>query len=111
MVDRDLLLRKLADLDQYLGQVSEYRDIHALDPKTKERLGKALLRATKVAGADGGTVASTIYARKAWQRRRPLQGGGSAERSGCASGPTASPPLALARPDGHRQVLLRSEET
>lgn len=27
MVDRDLLLRKLADLDQYLGQVSEYRDI------------------------------------------------------------------------------------
>jgi uncharacterized protein YutE (UPF0331/DUF86 family) len=27
MVDRDLLLRKLADRDQYLGQVSEYRDI------------------------------------------------------------------------------------
>lgn len=27
MVDRDLLLRKLADLDQYLGQVSEYRGI------------------------------------------------------------------------------------
>lgn len=27
MVDRDLLLLKLADLDQYLGQVSEYRDI------------------------------------------------------------------------------------
>ncbi|HWQ68868.1 MAG TPA: DUF86 domain-containing protein [Patescibacteria group bacterium] len=27
MVDRDLLLRKLADLDQYLNQVSEYRDI------------------------------------------------------------------------------------
>lgn len=27
MVDRDLLLRKLADLDQYLGQASEYRDI------------------------------------------------------------------------------------
>lgn len=27
MVDRDLLLRKLADLDQYLDQVSEYRDI------------------------------------------------------------------------------------
>jgi uncharacterized protein YutE (UPF0331/DUF86 family) len=27
MVDRDLLLRKLAELDQYLGQVSEYRDI------------------------------------------------------------------------------------
>ena len=27
MVDRDLLLRKLADLDEYLGQVSEYRDI------------------------------------------------------------------------------------
>ena len=27
MVDRDLLLRKLADLEQYLSQVSEYRDI------------------------------------------------------------------------------------
>lgn len=27
MVDRDLLLRKLADLDQYLNQASEYRDI------------------------------------------------------------------------------------
>ena len=27
MVDRDLLLRKLADLDQYLGQAAEYRDI------------------------------------------------------------------------------------
>lgn len=27
MVDRDLLLRKLADLDQYLDQASEYRDI------------------------------------------------------------------------------------
>ncbi len=27
VVDRDLLLRKLADLDQYLSQVSEYRNI------------------------------------------------------------------------------------
>lgn len=27
MVDRDLVLRKLSDLDQYLGQVAEYRDI------------------------------------------------------------------------------------
>lgn len=27
MVDRDLLLRKLADLDRYLDQASEYRDI------------------------------------------------------------------------------------
>lgn len=27
MVDRDLILRKLADLDQYVSQVSEYRDI------------------------------------------------------------------------------------
>ena len=29
MVDKDLILRKLADLDQYLGQVSEYQDISA----------------------------------------------------------------------------------
>ncbi len=27
VVDRDLLLRKLAALDQYVGQVSEFRDI------------------------------------------------------------------------------------
>jgi uncharacterized protein YutE (UPF0331/DUF86 family) len=27
LVDRDLVLRKLADLDEYLSQVSEYRDI------------------------------------------------------------------------------------
>lgn len=29
MVDKDLILRKLADLDQYLGQVSEYQNISA----------------------------------------------------------------------------------
>jgi len=29
VVDKDLILRKLADLDQYLGQVSEYQDISA----------------------------------------------------------------------------------
>lgn len=29
MVDKDLILRKLADLDQYLSQVSEYKDIAA----------------------------------------------------------------------------------
>jgi len=29
VVDRDLILRKLADLDQYLTQVSEYKDITA----------------------------------------------------------------------------------
>lgn len=28
-LDRDVVRRKLADLDQYLGQVSEYRDITA----------------------------------------------------------------------------------
>lgn len=27
MVDRDLVLRKLAELDEYLGQISEYRDV------------------------------------------------------------------------------------
>jgi len=29
VVDKDLILRKLADLDQYLSQVSEYKDITA----------------------------------------------------------------------------------
>jgi hypothetical protein len=27
VVDRDLVLRKLADLDQYLGQLSEYQTV------------------------------------------------------------------------------------
>jgi uncharacterized protein YutE (UPF0331/DUF86 family) len=27
VVDRDLVLRKLAELDEYLGQISEYRDV------------------------------------------------------------------------------------
>lgn len=46
MVDRDLLLRKLADLDQYLGQVSEYRDItidqHRGDWKTQRIVERTL---------------------------------------------------------------------
>ena len=35
MVDRDLRLRKIADLDQYLAQASEYRAI-SLDDYRRE---------------------------------------------------------------------------
>jgi hypothetical protein len=34
MVDRELILRKLADLDLYLGQVGEYRNISAAQYRT-----------------------------------------------------------------------------
>ena len=52
MVDRDLILRKLADLDQYLGQVSEYRDItveaYRADWKTQRVVERTLQMAIEV---------------------------------------------------------------
>ena len=52
MVDRDLLLRKLGDLDQYLGQVSEYRGItldqYRGDWKTQRIVERTLQMAIEV---------------------------------------------------------------
>jgi uncharacterized protein YutE (UPF0331/DUF86 family) len=52
MVDRDLILRKLADLDLYLGQVSEYRAISAdeyrRDWKTQRIVERTLQMAIEV---------------------------------------------------------------
>ena len=52
MVDRDLILRKLADLDQYLGQVSEYRGItveqYRGDWKTQRIVERTLQMAIEV---------------------------------------------------------------
>ena len=52
MVDRDLILRKLADLDQFLGQVSEYRDItvdqYRGDWKTQRIVERTLQMAIEV---------------------------------------------------------------
>lgn len=52
MVDRDLLLRKLADLDLYLGQVSEYRDVsveqYRQDWKTQRIVERTLQMAIEV---------------------------------------------------------------
>lgn len=52
MVDRDLLLRKLADLEQYLDQVSEYRDItverYRGDWKTQRIVERTLQMAIEV---------------------------------------------------------------
>lgn len=52
MVDRDLVLRKLADLDLYLGQVSEYRDItveqYRSDWKTQRIVERTLQMAIEV---------------------------------------------------------------
>jgi uncharacterized protein YutE (UPF0331/DUF86 family) len=52
VVDRDLILRKLADLDQYLGQVSEYREItveaYRADWKTQRIVERTLQMAIEV---------------------------------------------------------------
>lgn len=52
MVDRDLILRKLADLDQYLDQVSEYRNItveeYRKDWKTQRIVERTLQLAIEV---------------------------------------------------------------
>lgn len=52
MVDRDLFLRKLADLDLYLGQVSEYRGINVeqyrQDWKTQRIVERTLQMAIEV---------------------------------------------------------------
>ena len=52
MVDRDLVLRKLADLDQYLEQLSEYRDMtveqYRGDWKTQRIVERTLQMAIEV---------------------------------------------------------------
>ena len=52
MVDRELVLRKAADLDQYLGQLSEYRDItveqYRSDWKTQRIIERTLQMAIEV---------------------------------------------------------------
>ncbi len=52
MVDRDLLLRKLANLDQYLTQMTEYRDItiekYSQDWKTQRIVERTLQIAIEV---------------------------------------------------------------
>ena len=73
MVDRDLILRKLADLDLYLGQVSEYRDIaveaYRADWKTQRIVERTLQMAIEVCLdvathiiADRGLRVPTTYA-------------------------------------------------
>ena len=52
MVDRDLILRKLADLDQYLNQLAEYRDFtvekYREDWKTQRIVERTLQMAIEV---------------------------------------------------------------
>jgi len=52
MVDRDLILRKLADLERYVSQVSEYRDItierYREDWKTQRIVERTLQMAIEV---------------------------------------------------------------
>ena len=49
MVDRDLILRKLADLDQYLAQVSEYRGITVDEYRRDWKVQRIVERTLQVA--------------------------------------------------------------
>ena len=49
MVDRDLVLRKLADLDQYLTQVSEYRGIGVQEYRTDWKIQRIVERTLQMA--------------------------------------------------------------
>ncbi len=49
VVDRDLLLRKLADLDQYLGQLSEYRNITVEEYRGDWKTQRIIERSLQVA--------------------------------------------------------------
>jgi uncharacterized protein YutE (UPF0331/DUF86 family) len=73
VVDRDLVLRKLADLDQYLGQIAEYRNItveqYRGDWKTQRIIERTLQMAIEVCLdvathiiADRGLRVPTTYA-------------------------------------------------
>jgi len=73
VVDRDLVLRKLADLDQYLGQLSEYQTVsveqYRGDWKTQRIIERTLQMAIEVCLdvathiiADRGLRAPTTYA-------------------------------------------------
>jgi len=49
VVDRDLILRKLADLDQYLAQVSEYRGITVDEYRRDWKVQRIVERTLQVA--------------------------------------------------------------
>lgn len=49
MVDRDLILRKLADLDQYVSQVSEYRGITVEDYRGDWKIQRIVERTLQLA--------------------------------------------------------------
>src|SRR3972149_53490 len=58
VVDRDLILRKLADLDQYLAQVAEYRGITVDEYRRDWKVQRIVERTLQVGigeGGDGGT--------------------------------------------------------
>ncbi len=49
MVDKDLILRKLADLDQYVSQVSEYRGIAVEDYRKEWKIQRIVERTLQLA--------------------------------------------------------------
>jgi hypothetical protein len=65
VVDRDVVLRKLADLERYVGQVSEYRDITAEQYREDWRTQRIVERTLQMAsvgvdiahGSDGPVTA------------------------------------------------------
>ncbi len=62
MVDPDLILRKLADLDQYLAQVSEYRGVTVAEYRRDWKIQRIVERTLQMAIEACVDVASHIIA-------------------------------------------------
>ncbi len=62
MVDRDLILRKLADLDQYVDQVSEYRNITVEEYRKDWKTQRIVERTLQLAIEDCLDIANHVIA-------------------------------------------------
>lgn len=62
MVDRDLILRKLADLEQYLNQLSEYRGLSVDDYQRDWKIQRIVERTLQIAIEACVDIASRVIA-------------------------------------------------
>lgn len=62
MVDEDLLLRKLADIEQYLGQMAEYREVSVEEYQGDWKIQRIVERTLHLAIESSLDVASHVVA-------------------------------------------------
>jgi uncharacterized protein YutE (UPF0331/DUF86 family) len=62
VVDRDLILRKLADLEQYLNQLSEYRGLSVDDYQRDWKIQRIVERTLQIAIEACADIASRVIA-------------------------------------------------